>query len=143
MTGKRLRKESKQILLEVCAGILLYLLAGEIIIFFLPVKTLPVAIAFLLGCVLCIGSMVHITYVTELVMDMHDQKAAERYTITRYLMRMGIWTAVLLIVYFTKYLNMFAVFIGCFGIKVGAYLQPFMHRFLEWSMRGNKNQKRG
>lgn len=140
MTGKKLRKESKQILLEICIGILLYMLVGECIIFFLPQDTAPVAIGFFLGCLLSAGSMTHITYVTELTMDMHNQKAAEKYVTGRYFIRVGIWAVVLVVACFTEYLNMLAVFIGGFGIKVGAYLQPFIHHFLEWFLNGNKNK---
>lgn len=143
MTGKKLRKESKQVLMEVLMGILIYMLAGLVVILFLPLKTAPIAIGFFLGCLLSAGSMIHITYVTELTMDMHNQKSAEKYTISRYFIRIAIWAVVLLIACFTEYLNMLAVFIGGFGIKVGAYLQPFTHHFLEWFMNGNKNKKRG
>ena len=66
MTGKELRKESKQVLMEVLMGILIYMLAGLVVILFLPLKTAPIAIGFFLGCLLSAGSMIHITYVTEL-----------------------------------------------------------------------------
>lgn len=143
MTGKRLDEKSREILIEVCLGIALYCILGELIICLLPVETAPVAAAFLLGAVMSACSMVHITYVTELVLDMHNQKEAQKHTIGAYLLRMAVMTAVILIVYFTEYLNMAALFIGLIGIKAGAYLQPFTHRFLEWAVKRQYIKKRG
>ena len=57
---------------------------------------------------------------------------AQKYTITRYLVRMVIYAAVIIAAYYTSYLNIPALVIGLFGTKAGAYLQPLMHRFLEW-----------
>lgn len=143
MTGRRLKKESKQVLIEILAGILIYMLAGVLVILFLPFPTLPILISFCLGCLISAGSIVHITYSTELTMDMHDTKAAEKYMTTRYLMRLAVWAVVLLIACFTACLNMLAVFIGGFGIKVGAYLQPFLRHFLECFADGNKTIRGG
>ncbi|MDO5409918.1 MAG: ATP synthase subunit I [Lachnospiraceae bacterium] len=144
MTGSSaLREDSKRILLEICAGIALYSILGELIIFLLPLETVSAALAFLLGTALSAGSMVHITYVTELVLDMNSQKEAQKYTVSRYLLRMAVITAVILLVYFTKYLNMAALFIGLLGIKAGAYLQPFMNRFLECFMKRQLKKEGG
>lgn len=144
MTGNRrkrkglkirsLRKETQAVLLEICLGIALYWMLGEIIIFLLPIPTFPSAAAFLIGAVFSAGSMMNIAYVTEFTIDMHNQKEAEKHTISRYLIRMALMTAIILAVYFSKHLNVVALFIGLFGIKAGAYLQPLMHRFLEWVM---------
>lgn len=145
MTGKEreirglkirpLRKEAQAVVLEICLGIALFWLLGEFIIFLLPVPTFPSAAAFFIGAVFSTCSMTHIAYVTELTIDMHSQKEAAKYTISRYLIRMALMTAVILAVYFSKKLNVVALFIGLFGIKAGAYLQPLMHRFLEWVMK--------
>lgn len=142
MTGKRLSMKSREILAEICLGIALYCILGESIICLLPFQTAPVAIAFFLGAFMSACSMIHITYVTELVLDMHHQKEAQKHTIIAYLLRMAVITAVILIVYFTEYLNMAALFIGLIGIKAGAYLQPFTHRFLEWAVK-RQYKKRG
>lgn len=143
MTGKRLGEKSREILAEVCLGIALYCILGELIIYLLPVRTAPAAIAFFLGTVMSACSMVHITYVTELVLDMHNQKEAQKHTIGAYLLRMAVMTAVILVVYFTEYLNMAALFIGLIGIKAGAYLQPFTHRFLEWAEKRQYLRREG
>lgn len=134
MTGKKLGESSRQMLLEICAGIALYCIAGEAVICFLPIQTAPSALAYLLGCAVSAGVMIHITYVTELVLDMNSPSEAQKYTTVRYLLRYFVIIVVVLIVYFTGYLNMAALFIGMLGIKAGAYLQPSMHRFLEWAM---------
>lgn len=134
MTGRGFREGSRRIWLDICLGIALFCLVGELIIAILPVQTFPTGLAFLIGCMMSAGSMTHITYVTELVMDMNNQREAEKQTVIGYLLRMAVMTIVILIVYFTKYLNVAALFIGLFGIKAGAYLQPLMHRFLEWVM---------
>ena len=143
MTGKRLGEKSREILTEICLGIAVYCVLGELVIYALPVETAPAAFAFLLGTVMSACSMVHITYVTELVLDMHNQKEAQKHTTGAYLLRMAVMTAVILIVYFTGYLNMAALFIGLIGIKAGAYLQPFTHRFLEWAVKRQYIKREG
>lgn len=143
MTGRKLGKESKEILIEICLGIGMYCILGELLICLFPINTVPVALAFFLGCAMSTCSMIHITYMTELVLDMHNQKEARKYTIGAYLLRMAVVTAVVLIVYFTAYLNMAALFIGLIGIKAGAYLQPFTHRFLEWSVKRQYIRREG
>lgn len=143
MTGKRLSEGTKRIMLEICTGIALYALAGGLIVMLLPVAKAPALSGFFLGALLSACSMVHITYVTELTMDMNNQREAQKYTVSRYLLRMVVVTACVLIAYFTGYLNMVALFIGLLGIKAGAYLQPLMHRFLEWAVGRRYIKKRG
>lgn len=132
MTGKNWLRYTGQTVLEIWMGIGLFWLIGELIILFLPIKTLPAASAYLLGAIMSGCSITHIAYVTELTLDMHDQSAAEKHTISRYMMRMVITAAVIVAAYYTSYLNVPALVIGLFGSKAGAYLQPSMHRFLEW-----------
>lgn len=122
---------SKKVLLEVIIGILLFAAAASLIVLFLPVEKLPAISGLLLGALLNIASMVHITYVTELIVDAHDQQYATRYTMISYLVRMLIMGAALIFACKSNYLNMLTLAFGLFGIKAGAYLQPSVHRFLE------------
>jgi hypothetical protein len=87
--------------------------------------------------------MTHIAYVTEFVLDMHSSSEAQKYTIIRYFLRSFLIAAIVLIAYFTGYLNMVALFAGLFAIKVGAYLQPSVHRFLEWAMDRQYIKRKG
>ena len=64
--------------------------------------------------------------------DYELELTMEKHTISRYMMRMVITAAVIVAAYYTSYLNVPALVIGLFGSKAGAYLQPSMHRFLEW-----------
>jgi len=122
---------SSRILKEIILGILLFAVVGTLIILAAPVEKLPALLGFWLGAFLNICSMIHITYVTEMIVDMHDQRHATRYSIINYLARLLIMGIAIVFSYYTRYLNMLTLVIGLFGIKAGAYLQPFMRRFLE------------
>ena len=74
MTGKNWLRYTGQTVLEIWMGIGLFWLIGELIILFLPIKTLPAALAYLLGAIMSGCSITHIAYVTELTLDMHDQQ---------------------------------------------------------------------
>lgn len=141
MTGKKwweknwfirnLSTESRHVLIEILVGIMLYFVIGAIILLFVPVDTLPAVLGLLLGVILNFASMIHIAYVTEVVVNMRNRKEASQYSIVRYLIRLLIMGAVIVLAFFTKYLNMLTLVIGLFGIKMGAYLQPYTHRILE------------
>ena len=133
MTGNNWIRYTRQTLLEIWMGIGIFGLVGVLVIFFLPTEKLPAILAYLLGVIVSICAVTHIAYVTELTMDMHSVDQAQRYTTTRYLMRMVVYAAVIIAAYYTSYLNIPALVIGLFGTKAGAYLQPLMHRFLEWA----------
>ena len=132
MTGNSWIRYTRQTLLEIWMGIGIFGLVGVLVIFFLPTEKLPAILAYLLGVIVSVCSVTHIAYVTELTMDMHSADQAQKYTTTRYLVRMVVYAAVIIAAYYTSYLNIPALVIGLFGTKAGAYLQPLMHRFLEW-----------
>ena len=132
MTGNNWIRYTRRTLMEMWMGIGIFGLAGVLVISFLPMEKLPAILAYLLGVLMSVGSVTHIAYITELTMDMHSVGQAQKYTITRYLVRMVIYAAVIIAAYYTSYLNIPALVIGLFGTKAGAYLQPLMHRFLEW-----------
>lgn len=132
MTGNNWIRYTRQTLLEIWMGIGIFGLVGMLVIFFLPLEKPPVILAYLLGVIVSAFSVTHIAYVTELTMDMHSIDQAQKYTISRYLIRMTVYAALIIAAHYTSYLNIPALVIGLFGTKAGAYLQPLMHRFLEW-----------
>lgn len=122
---------SGQTLWEILLGILLYGIVGElIIVIFFRSYLFSVSIGFLVGVLTMAAAMIHIAWSTEYAMDMNNSDAAQKHTMKMYLIRMFGFIVVIIAAYFSRILNMPAVFVGMLALKVGAYLQPFMHRCL-------------
>lgn len=125
-------RNSKTLLIEILAGIFLYGTIGELVILAcFRSHLLSVGCGFLLGVLSTAVAMVHMAWTTEYAMDMNSADAAQKHTMKMYLLRMLGFIAVILAAYFSKMLNMPAVFIGMLALKAGAYLQPLLHRCLE------------
>ena len=143
MTGNSWVRYTRQTLFEIWMGIGVFGLVGVLVILFLPTEKLPAILAYLLGAIVSACAVTHIAYVTELTMDMHNMDQAQKYTTGRYLIRMTVYAVVIIAAYYTSYLNIPALVIGLFGTKVGAYLQPLMHRFLEWTREKVSKKREG
>lgn len=57
-----------------------------------------------------------------------SEKDAQKYVMSRSMMRYGLITAVLLILMVTQIGNPLSCFLGIMGLKAAAYLQPLMHK---------------
>lgn len=126
-------KYSAQLLEEILMGIAFYGVMGELVILlFFRSNLLSIGLGFLVGVISTAVAMIQLTWTTEYAMDMNNANEARKHTIKMYLLRVLGFFIVILASYFTGILNMPALFIGMLGLKVGAYLQPFMHKCLVW-----------
>ena len=60
-----------------------------------------------------------------------SEKDAQRYVMSRNMMRYGLIMAVLLVLMITEAGNPLCCFLGVMGLKAAAYLQPFLHKVLK------------
>lgn len=93
-----------------------------------------ILLGFLSGGLLGSFMAVHMAYSINTAVDMGEQGALA-HTRKMYVIRTVIVLACAVLLYYTGWVNILAVFGGIFGLKPAAYLQPVIHRIMtgEWS----------
>lgn len=117
---------------ELLAGISLFeilaVLAG---IWFVdsPVKYV---LGILAGAVLALLAAIHMYWSIRknLEVNMDNASAANAYSVKSSMIRYGVILIVFLFFSLTDIAYPLAVFLGIMGLKAGAYLQPFTHKYL-------------
>ena len=117
---------------ELLAGISLFeILAVVIGIWFVdsPVKY---GLGVLAGAVLALLSAIHMYWSIRknLEINMDNASAANTYSVKNSMIRYGVILIVFLFFCLTDIAYPLAVFLGIMGLKAGAYLQPFTHKYL-------------
>ena len=117
---------------ELLAGILLFdctaLLAG---VWFVesPVRYV---LGILAGMVLAMFSAIHMQWSISrnLEFNMGNENGANAYSVKHSMIRYAVILVVFLFFCLTDVAYPLAVFLGVMGLKAGAYLQPFTHKYL-------------
>lgn len=122
-------KETKNLLLEVSIGIVLYTAVAMAVAFLLfPGSSVYAGLLF--GMVMALAMFFSMAMVLDRSIKTEDgrlvQKRAVISTVIRYLSILVVLVAVE--IWFSEWINIVALIIGIFGLKAGAYLQPIMHR---------------
>ena len=117
---------------ELLVGISLFeILAVVIGIWFVdsPVKYM---LGVLAGAVLALLSAIHMYWSIRknLEANMDNASAANAYSVKNSMIRYGVILIVFLFFCLTDIAYPLAVFLGIMGLKAGAYLQPFTHKYL-------------
>ena len=117
---------------ELLTGISLFeILAVVIGIWFVdsPVKYI---LGVLAGAVLALLSAIHMYWSIRqnLEVNMDNASAANAYSVKSSMIRYGVILIVFLFFCLTDIAYPLAVFLGIMGLKAGAYLQPFTHKYL-------------
>lgn len=117
---------------ELLTGISLFeILAVLVGIWFVdsPVKYV---LGVLAGAVLAILAAIHMYWSIRknLEVNMDNASAANAYSVKSSMIRYGVILIVFLFFCLTDIAYPLAVFLGIMGLKAGAYLQPFTHKYL-------------
>ncbi len=122
-------KETKNLMLEVSAGMLVFTAAAMAAAFVVYPKG-SVFAGLLLGLGLALVMFLSMALVLENSMSTEDPQVIQKRTIigsvVRYLLL--IVTLVVIILRYSDYINPVATVIGVLGLKAGAFLQPVMHK---------------
>ena len=117
---------------ELMTGILLFglvcLVAG---VWFVP-SPLKYILGILTGLILALSAAWHMHRSICRNMDLNagNDSAANAYAVKNSMIRYGVILVVFLAVCLTDFAYPLAVFLGIMGLKAGAYLQPFTHKYL-------------
>ena len=127
-----LSKNSKQLLLELSVGVILYnLILGILAWFFLPriaYPVMPVLKGLLLGGAGAIVMLVHIAVMTERVIDSQNESYANKTTVLHSMIRKLVFIAAVIFCWQLFRIDLLAAVLGAMGMKAGAYLQPLVHK---------------
>lgn len=122
-------KETKNLMLEVSAGIVFFTAAAMVVAFLVyPDRT--VFAGLLLGMIIAMAMFLSMALVLERSMKTEDPKTVQKRSVIsaviRYLLLIVILVTV--IIRFSNWFNPVAVVIGVLGLKAGAFLQPAIHK---------------
>lgn len=127
-----LSKSSKQLVLELSVGVVLYnLILGILAWFLLPriaYPVMPVLNGLLLGGAGAIVMLVHIAVMTERVIDSQNESYANKTTVLHSMIRKLVFIASMIFCWQFFRIDLLAAVLGAMGMKAGAYLQPLVHK---------------
>lgn len=130
-------KETKNLMLEVSAGIVFFTAVAMIGAFFMYPKR-AVFSGLLLGMIIAIVMFLSMALVLERSMKTEDPKNVQKQSIIgaviRYLLLIVMLVTV--IIWFSDQFNPVAVVIGVLGLKAGAFLQPVIHKIIVLRTKG-------
>jgi len=121
-------KKAKQILKEMFAGLLVWLLLVLIILVIIARHKLAVAAGVLCGGVAAAGLLLHMFHNLDIALGLdvkHAQKHMQLATLKRFFF-MALVLAVSMAGY--KYIHPVGTVLGLFGMKISAYMQPLVHK---------------
>jgi len=121
-------KKAKQILKEMFIGLLVWLLLVLIILVIIARHKFAAAAGVLSGGAAASGLLLHMFHNLDIALDL-DVRHAQRHMQLATLKRLFFMAAVVAVsIVFYKYIHPAGVVLGLFGIKISAYLQPFVHK---------------
>lgn len=121
-------KRINDVLPELVAEILAYgLIAWLLGVWFVEDK-LRYSIGLWIGIAAAIGMAVHMAIVILDSVDLAIEKKAKERTTLFAMLRYVVVAVLFVIVAYFRLGNVIAMFIGIMGLKVAAYLQPFVHK---------------
>jgi hypothetical protein len=122
-------KEINEVLLDLMVGIFLYAILCEVALMLFRTEHLYDSFGILIGFFLAEFSAWYMAYMINKAMYMEESKATNHvriHTILRY----GTIVIVIFILVYTDIANPLSAFLALMGIKVAAYMQPFIHKLL-------------
>lgn len=122
-----MRADVKKLVMEVSIGILIYeaILLVFAVLMQMAIDTLLGLIA---GGILAILAFVHMAVISDRTLDLGAEEPARKKATVNAMLRMVVMIAFLIFTMRTPYLNTVAAVVGMLGLKVGAYLQPIIHK---------------
>ena len=129
-----LSRSTKQLLVEMSIGIILYnLLLGVlawVIMSGTSYQVSSVLWGLLAGAVGAVLMLIHMAVIMERALDSQNESYANKTTIVQGMIRKVVLVAALLLCWRVFRVNPLAMVIGIMGMKAGAYLQPLIHKIL-------------
>lgn len=121
---------ANQTLAELLIGIVCFGVVCQVVGIFLVKNRLAYMLSLWIGIAAASAMAVHMNYTIRKALA-QDEGTAEKVTRSAYFLRYGCVMILLAVAAYTGLANLIAVFVGIMGLKIGAYLQPFIHKLLQ------------
>lgn len=122
--------KANQTLVELVIGIFCFGAVCQIVGIFFTHDQLAYAVSLWIGIIAAVGMAIHMNYTINKVLA-YDEGTAEKVARSSYFLRYGCAMVLLGVAAVTGVTNLIVTFLGIMGLKIGAYLQPFMHKLLQ------------
>jgi hypothetical protein len=124
---------AKRTVLEVETGIFLTGIIGLLILGFTTGFTSPKTLGFAAGIVVSAVFFYSMGVSLETAIDMGEETAAKRHSLKMYAIRVAALVLIGYVILKSSYFDVITAALALFSIKIGAYLQPVVHRlFVRW-----------
>lgn len=121
-----MRKKINPTTFDLCLGIVLYGIVFEIILLIFSRKP-AYSIGLWIGIVLAVVGSIHMWWSLDRSLDM-VQKDATRQVTTNNIIRYFVAVMVMVLLVYTDFANPIFAFCGYMGMKVSAYMNPFVRK---------------
>jgi hypothetical protein len=113
---------------DLIAGIILYNVVVQIVLFVIHKELLWLSIGLWIGaCAACLMTM-HMKRSIEDALDLGESGALSHIRKT-YILRIIVFIAIVIATFYFQIGSVLTLFIGTMGLKVSAYLQPYINKF--------------
>lgn len=122
-------KKANETLKELLIGVGIYGVTAEIICLIIGYDILHVSAGLLTGVLTAAGMAIHMNRALEDALDL-GEKGALAHIRKTYFIRITVVFIILGAVVYFKIGNVFAVLVGVMSLKLAAYMQPAVHKFI-------------
>lgn len=124
-----MKKKIDPTLFDLCLGIFLYGIVFQIVLLFFS-REASYSLGLWIGVVLAIGGAVHMWWSIDRGMDQVSRQAAKTIG-TNNLIRYFVLVVVMFVLIYTDFANPIFMFCGYMGMKISAYMNPWLHKISE------------
>ena len=120
----RMKKKIDPTLFDLCVGIILYGIVFQLVLLVFSRKT-AYSLGLWIGVVLAVAGAIHMWWSLDKGMDQASKQAAKTIG-TNNLIRYFVLVVVMFVLIYTDFANPIFMFCGYMGMKVSAYLNPWL-----------------
>lgn len=124
-----MKKKIDPTLFDLCLGIFLYGIVFQIVLLFFS-REASYSLGLWIGVALAIAGSVHMWWSIDRGMEQASKQAAKTIG-TNNLIRYFVLVVVMFVLIYTDFANPIFMFCGYMGMKISAYLNPWLHKFSE------------
>ncbi len=124
------RIRNNRTLVELMAGAAVYCILCEVLLLIFTERGLYHSIGLIIGFAVCIALSISIADSLDVAVEL-DEKSAKAYIQKKASLRYVLVCAVIIILAIFDFGNPLTCFAGVIGLKIGAYIQPFVHKLID------------
>ena len=124
-----MKKKIDPTLFDLCLGIFLYGIVFQIVLLFFS-REVSYSLGLWIGVILAVAGSIHMWWSLDRGMDQASKQAAKTIG-TNNLIRYFVLVVVMFVLIYTDFANPIFMFCGYMGMKISAYLNPWLRRIIE------------